>query len=116
MKAVYGDVRARDMYCCRICYDPLLLEVHHIQFRSQGGPDEEWNLISLCKSCHGRAHGLETPRLKKDFLHAMVELGTMGNAVIKTCRTCKNRDADYLCKVRDETMAPTDSCLEWVEN
>lgn len=28
------------------------LEVHHIIPRSQGGPDDEWNLITLCRECH----------------------------------------------------------------
>jgi len=87
---VYGVVRHRDNFCCRICSSKDLIEVHHILFRSQGGPDEEWNLITLCKDCHGRSHGLgNQPKLKRDFLHATVELGVSGNRPIKTCRTCR---------------------------
>ena len=26
--------------------------VHHILPRSKGGPDEDWNLMALCPSCH----------------------------------------------------------------
>lgn len=39
------------------------LEVHHIIPRSQGGPDEEWNLITLCH----KHHNLITTRKKSDI-------------------------------------------------
>lgn len=32
------------------------LEVHHILYRSQGGGHDQENLITLCNTCHGRAH------------------------------------------------------------
>jgi hypothetical protein len=32
------------------------LEVHHIVFRSNGGSDEQENLITLCKQCHDGIH------------------------------------------------------------
>lgn len=32
------------------------LEVHHIVFRSNGGSDEQENLITLCKECHDGIH------------------------------------------------------------
>ena len=32
------------------------LEVHHKEFRSQGGDDSEQNLITLCAGCHSLAH------------------------------------------------------------
>lgn len=50
-------VRNRDGNRCRWCSDPDELQVHHINYRSQGGPDEDWNLITLCGECHRRAHG-----------------------------------------------------------
>lgn len=112
---VYALVRERDHYGCRVCGSAQMLEVHHILFRSQGGPDEDWNLISLCKQCHMRAHGAGD-RLKRDLLHAMVELGVSGEREIKTCRTCKNRDADYVCTVDALQRFPTFSCPSWEEN
>ncbi len=115
-KPIYDEVRARDHSRCRVCGTAQMVEVHHIQYRSQGGPDEAWNLISLCKLCHMRAHGTETPRLKRDLLHAMVEFGVSGNVRIVSCRTCQLRDADYLCRVHDEVVDPTHSCESWVEN
>lgn len=56
-------VRERDGHRCRICCGTYLLASHHIIFRSQwpksnGTPDLEWNLITLCGPCHiHRAHG-----------------------------------------------------------
>jgi hypothetical protein len=30
--------------------------VHHVLFRSRGGPDEAWNLVTLCEGCHRLLH------------------------------------------------------------
>jgi len=38
------------------------LQVHHKQFRSRSGDDQEANLITLCNDCHNQAHGLKRPR------------------------------------------------------
>ena len=47
----------RDNYTCRCCGKRhTRLEVHHIVFRSQGGTDDEKNLITLCKECHDAIH------------------------------------------------------------
>lgn len=49
----------RDNYTCRYCkgkHKDNKLEVHHIIFRSQGGSDEESNLITLCHTCHRDLH------------------------------------------------------------
>ena len=49
----------RDNYTCRYCkgkHKVSKLEVHHIIFRSQGGSDEESNLITLCHTCHRDLH------------------------------------------------------------
>ena len=34
--------------------------VHHRIEKSKGGPDEDWNLETLCNRCHNRARG-DTP-------------------------------------------------------
>lgn len=31
-------------------------DAHHLVLRSQGGPDEPWNLASLCRPCHEHVH------------------------------------------------------------
>lgn len=47
----------RDGYACQICSKKhTRLEVHHIIFRSQGGTDDEDNLITLCEDCHVGIH------------------------------------------------------------
>lgn len=47
----------RDGYACQICGKKhTRLEVHHIVFRSQGGTDDETNLITLCEDCHAGVH------------------------------------------------------------
>lgn len=47
-------VRERDKVC-RWCGCEGT-QVHHVVYRSQGGPDTPDNLILLCSACHGRAH------------------------------------------------------------
>ena len=49
----------RDNYTCQYCkgkHKDSKLEVHHIIYRSQGGSDEEGNLITLCHTCHKALH------------------------------------------------------------
>lgn len=47
----------RDNYTCQICGKKnIRLEVHHIIYRSQGGTDDENNLITLCENCHKDIH------------------------------------------------------------
>lgn len=57
----------RDSYTCQQCrgkHKDSKLEVHHIIFRSQGGSDEECNLITLCHTCHKELHdGIITLKL-----------------------------------------------------
>lgn len=58
----------RDNYTCQYCkgkHKNFKLEVHHIIFRSQGGSDEESNLITLCHACHKDLHnGKIMPKFK----------------------------------------------------
>lgn len=52
-------VLARDEYTCQYCKGKTKntgLHCHHIIFRSNGGSDEESNLITLCKTCHDLLH------------------------------------------------------------
>jgi len=50
------QVLGRDGWACRHCKFRGSLHVHHIIFRSEGGPDELWNLITLCTWCHDAVH------------------------------------------------------------
>lgn len=47
----------RDGYTCQQCKKKnTSLNVHHIVFRSNGGSDDESNLITLCSDCHHKLH------------------------------------------------------------
>lgn len=54
---VRREVMDRDGRVCRFCGGSLFLHVHHISYRSEGGPHEVWNLIVLCDTCHAKVHG-----------------------------------------------------------
>ncbi len=49
-------IRTRDGARCRFCGSSDSIEIHHIIYRSQGGGDVEWNLISLCHDHHREMH------------------------------------------------------------
>ncbi len=45
------------------------LEVHHIEFLSEGGKDEENNMIALCPNCHRKFHfGKDKDKMKEKLL------------------------------------------------
>ena len=46
-------IRARDRHCCQVpgC-SRRAVHAHHIIPRSQGGTDDDWNLVSLCAAHH----------------------------------------------------------------
>ena len=52
-------ILTRDHWKCRSCGSRNNLHVHHIQFRSQQGPDASWNLITLCNACHDGVHSYQ---------------------------------------------------------
>lgn len=47
-----SEVLERDGWRCQACGSMQKLEVHHLQFRSRLGADDEMNLITLCGDCH----------------------------------------------------------------
>lgn len=98
-KAVCAAVDARDKRQCRACgkrCDPnatgLLTRAHrhHIVYRSAGGPDEAWNLATLCASCHNDEH---KHRLRID-----------GNANI--CLTVYRKDSDGSFYISRQEVSP----------
>ena len=51
-------MRERDGYKCGICgCEGVLLHVHHMRHRSEGGSDDPSNLVSVCAACHAKVHG-----------------------------------------------------------
>ena len=55
---LHRRVLQRDGWRCQKCGALERLEVHHLQFRSRSGSDDEANLITLCGECHRQTHGL----------------------------------------------------------
>jgi 5-methylcytosine-specific restriction endonuclease McrA len=55
-RTLHRQVLERDGWRCQLCGRMQNLEVHHLEFRSQSGSDEEQNLITLCAECHARMH------------------------------------------------------------
>lgn len=75
----------RDGYQCQHCKGRSKddrLEVHHIVFRSNGGSDEESNLITLCKTCHNRVHMGEI-KLKGGKAKGQLKHATQMNSIRK---------------------------------
>lgn len=80
----------RDNYTCQCCkgkHKDSKLEVHHIVFRSQGGSDEESNLITLCHTCHKDLHsGKINPKLsgkKKGILKYATQMNSIRCQLLK---------------------------------
>ena len=68
----------RDSYTCQYCggkHKDSRLNVHHIQFRSNGGSDNQGNLITLCSTCHSLLH---KGKIKLDKIG--VKRGTLNHA------------------------------------
>lgn len=76
----------RDGYTCQCCKGKKRdskLEVHHIVFRSQGGSDDENNLITLCHTCHYNVHnGIQKLNLKGK-LKGTLKYATQMNSIRK---------------------------------
>lgn len=46
----------RDGWHCFYCNSTQSLHPHHIVYKSQGGFDLLWNLVTLCMNCHRDLH------------------------------------------------------------
>lgn len=61
-KPLAHDVRMRVLheagYRCAVpsCRSILTIDIHHIIYVSEDGPDEPSNLLALCPNCHGLHH------------------------------------------------------------
>lgn len=53
-KVVRDRVWERDGHCCVLCGSPYAAPEAHFISRAQGGLGVEENIVTLCRSCHGR--------------------------------------------------------------
>jgi hypothetical protein len=84
----YANTRAyvltRDGYTCQNCKGrskDRRLEVHHMVYRSQGGSDEESNLLTLCKTCHDGLHAGTVTLKKKGAKKGQLAHATQMNSI-----------------------------------
>lgn len=77
----------RDKYTCQVCGKKhTRLEVHHIVYRSQGGTDDEDNLITLCEDCHNKVHDgklVINKKSKKMNLKYATHMGIIRSQLLK---------------------------------
>ena len=80
----------RDNYTCQYCggkHKDSRLNVHHIQFRSNGGSDNQENLITLCHTCHSLLHKgkikLDKIGVKKGTLNHATQMNTIRSQLLK---------------------------------
>lgn len=75
-----ADVLDRDGWKCGNCRSDSQLEVHHVVPLSAGGTNRHGNLVTLCQSCHLRAHN------KRDRPVDPTELGSENGRWVPTVR------------------------------
>lgn len=78
-----ASILERDGYLCQApgCSSRKNLEVHHIIFRSNGGTNDDWNLITLCHTHHHHAVHGHTMRITGKAPYSLTwEIGVRPNA------------------------------------
>ncbi len=58
-----------DVIICEMCNE-IAVDIHHIDYKSQGGTDEVKNLIALCRKHHDLAHA---KKIEKPIMFEIVE-------------------------------------------
>jgi hypothetical protein len=59
--------------------DGVRLEVHHVDWHSQGGSDEASNLVTLCSSCHAGIHAIAEGSTKDELENPGAEVSYSEN-------------------------------------
>lgn len=77
-----AKVLNRDNYTCQNCKTKKgTMEVHHIIYRSNGGSDEETNLITLCRKCHDDIHKGKIVKNLKGKVKGTLKYATQMNSI-----------------------------------
>lgn len=58
-KPIKKFVYNRDNFCCRKCGGTKELQLHHVMPQRLGGPDDSFNLVTLCCIDHANWHSVE---------------------------------------------------------
>ena len=67
-------VLRRDGRRCFECGKAGRLEVHHVVHLSDGGTNDEENLVTLCRDCHIRAHRPRESQSRSEWRTSVQEL------------------------------------------
>lgn len=52
----YFDLAEDENKMCEACNNKVVVDIHHVIFKSHNGKDNIENLIGLCRVCHVEAH------------------------------------------------------------
>ena len=65
-------IRERDEFTCQVCANKdCKLDIHHIDYNKKN--NEPYNLVSLCKTCHGKTNG-NRQKMEYFFKHRLILL------------------------------------------
>lgn len=88
-------VLARAGGVCECCGEPgfrmesgaIFLETHHVVPLSEGGPDQEWNVVAVCPNDHRRAHyGNDRAVLRDQLIAKLLATYPGAKEVLRTLR------------------------------
>lgn len=63
---------------CAVCLGPPPNDAHHLKTVGSGGPDEDWNVIPLCREHHAAWHGLTRTSFFKRWPRVLITLEVLG--------------------------------------
>ena len=64
----YYDYTKDENILCEVC-NAVAVDIHHIIYKSRGGSDLIENLVSLCRSCHNKAHNEQLTAKQLQDIH-----------------------------------------------
>lgn len=114
MEELRAEVLARDRYRCKRCGklgNQHSLQVHHITPLSEGGPNEKWNLITVCRRCHAEIQPEHAPIILKKTWAELEEIGIRHprkvkgrkGSVIEQIPEIASKTAERLIQVLNDT-------------
>ena len=92
-KSVRENVYDRDHYRCCFCGVGYSLHLHHVVYRSEGGPDTGDNLITLCSDHHQEVHS--NKKLYQPLCRQIIYLRSLGRTNITIKDLLDDLDSEH---------------------